>query len=155
MIYRTFGKTGLHVSRLGFGMRLPVQGDGSVNYDRAVLRIQQAHSLGINVFDTMEDYYGGQSEIALGRAIKGNRAGYLIESKLGSWPDQAGKYRPRLEQILSRLQSDYLDILLFHNLHWDYFKRFETEILGMATRAKAEGLIRHLDRKSTRLNSSH
>jgi hypothetical protein len=144
MRYRAFGQTGLQVSRLGFGMRLPVHRDGNVNFDLALARIHQARAQGINFFDTMEDYYQGQSEIALGRAMSGHRSDYTIESKLGSWPDQVGKYRQRLEASLGRLQTNYVDILLFHNLHWDYFKKFEKEIVAMASRAKEEGLVRHV-----------
>lgn len=143
MIYRTYGKTGLKVSRLGFGMRLPVYPDGNVDFNLAIARIHQARAEGINIFDTMEDYYGGQSEIALGRAMKDHRAAYVIESKLGSWPDQVSRYRQRLEASLERLQTNYIDIVLFHNLQWEYFKKFEKEIVTMATRAKDEGLIRH------------
>jgi hypothetical protein len=125
-------------------MRLPVHGDGNVNFDLALARIHQARAHGINFFDTMEDYYQGQSEIALGRAMRGHRSDYTIESKLGSWPDQVGKCRQRLEASLGRLQTNYVDIVLFHNLHWDYFRKFEREIVAMAGRAKDEGLVRHV-----------
>ncbi len=144
MRYRVFGQTGLQVSRLGFGMRLPVHSDGNVNFDLALARIHQARAQGINFFDTMEDYYQGQSEIALGRAVRGRRSDYIIESKLGSWPDQVGKYRQRLEASLGRLQTNYVDIVLFHNLHWDYFRKFQKEIATLASRVKDEGLVRHV-----------
>ena len=69
---RDYGRTGLKVSRLGLGaMRLPTTSDGKVDFDPAVELIRQALDGGINIIDSMLGYHGGDSEVAIGRAIRG------------------------------------------------------------------------------------
>lgn len=146
MQYRMLGKTGMVVSRLAFGMRLPLLKDGSVDFENGVKQIHLARKLGINYFDTMDNYYNGQSEEALGKAMKGDRSNYIIQSKLASDPDctTAGQFRKRLEEQLGRLQSDYLDVELMHNLHLDFFQKHGEAFINMAEKAKSEGLLRHV-----------
>ena len=53
---RDYGKTGVKVSRLGFGaMRLPTTSDGKVDFDPAVELIRQALDDGINIIDSMSN----------------------------------------------------------------------------------------------------
>ena len=62
MQYRTFGKTGVKVSALGFGcMRLPVLEDGSIHEEEAVSIIRHAIDEGVNYVDTAYPYHGGKS----------------------------------------------------------------------------------------------
>ena len=51
---RDYGQTGAKVSRLGLGaMRLPVTGEGKVDFDPAVDLIRQALDGGVNIIDSM------------------------------------------------------------------------------------------------------
>lgn len=124
-------------------MRLPVTTNGQVDFSRAIPQIQKARDLGVNFFDTMEDYYGGQSEEAIGKAIQGNRFNYIIQSKLGSWPDQINKYEERFNNILRRLNTDYLDILICHNLHWDYYTKYGMRFLELTEKLIQKGKLRY------------
>src|SRR5882757_5311527 len=67
---RKFGRTGLEVSLLGFGCGavggLMVKGDPA-DQERAVW---QGLEMGINYFDTAQQYGNGQSETNLGRVFK-------------------------------------------------------------------------------------
>ncbi len=79
------GKTGLHVSRLGFGgYRLDAV---TVAHDEA---LQQALRRGINLIDTSTNYGDGESEILIGRVLQAligrreiSRAAAVIVSKIG------------------------------------------------------------------------
>src|ERR1039457_2631588 len=69
--YGVLGKTGLKVTRLGFGC-LAVA-DSSV--------IARAVDMGINFFDTARSYMRGNSERMLGVALKGRRKDVVLETK--------------------------------------------------------------------------
>ena len=85
MQYVDFGKTGIKVSRLGFGcMRLPmteVGGKHVVDEDAAASMLRKGAELGINYFDSGYVYHEGMSEVILGRAVKGIRDKVFISTK--------------------------------------------------------------------------
>jgi len=73
MQYRNLGNTGLKVSALGFGsMRLPMI-DGQVDLEKALEVLNKAFDVGINFIDTAVGYCNQQSEITVGKAIRGRR----------------------------------------------------------------------------------
>jgi aryl-alcohol dehydrogenase-like predicted oxidoreductase len=120
MDYRPLGRTGLQVSALGFGCGnvggLMVRGSPAER-ERAVAR---AVDLGINYFDTAPLYGDGQSERHLGLALKTVRAPVYVGTKFrldrGDARDLRGAVARSLEQSLSRLGRDSVDLLQLHNL---------------------------------------
>jgi aryl-alcohol dehydrogenase-like predicted oxidoreductase len=116
---RSFGNTGLEVSRLTFGcgavgglMTKGLSGD----QDRAVA---WARDNGINFFDTAASYGDGVSETNLGRALNGNTDGLVVSSKVGlsldDLADVEGAVTRSLDASLSRLRLDHVDIFQLHN----------------------------------------
>ncbi len=93
MEYRTLGKAGVKVSRicLGTGVR------GRQAEERLDQVIHRAIDLGCNFLDCANNYGGGQSEIILGKAIKGKRDDLVITSKVwtrtGPGPNDGGLSR--------------------------------------------------------------
>ncbi|MPN33926.1 hypothetical protein SDC9_181418 [bioreactor metagenome] len=89
MVYRSFGKTGVLLSSLGFGcMRLPVlEGDISrINEKEAVRLIRYGIDRGINYIDTAYPYHGTNSEPFLAKALSGGyRDRINLATKLPSW----------------------------------------------------------------------
>ncbi|MBR6497548.1 MAG: aldo/keto reductase, partial [Methanomicrobium sp.] len=72
MLYRINPKTGDKFSALGFGaMRLPLNGDGSINEKNATEIVHTLIDAGLNYIDTAYDYHFGESESFLGRALAG------------------------------------------------------------------------------------
>ncbi len=149
MQYRKLGKTDLEVSILGYGcMRLPVIDGDMKNVDEteAARCIRRAIDAGVNFVDTAYIYHGGASEVAVGKALKdGYREKALLMDKSPTWllekPEDYEKY---LDEQLQRLDTDYLDIYLFHSLGE---KSFEEKVKGLnlyerALRAKEQGKIR-------------
>jgi len=149
MRYRPFGNTGATVSALGFGaMRLPMTPDGEhVDEERAIPVIQRALESGINYLDTAPHYCKGESEIVLGKAIKGWRDRVYISTKNPLDNPDSGEFRRWLETSLRKLDVEYID---FYHM-WGMNKvKYETIVatpggrLEQARKAKEEGLIRHI-----------
>ena len=102
----TMGKTGLRVSPLGMGVIPITRGtwNESIDVIRGVL------DLGINWFDTARAY--GDTELRLGEALRGKRDEVIIISK--SFTETPEELKTHIDEILVRLETDYLDVFLFH-----------------------------------------
>jgi L-galactose dehydrogenase/L-glyceraldehyde 3-phosphate reductase len=119
MEMRSFGNTGLEVSRLTFGCGavggLMTKGDAA-DQDRA---IAWARDNGINFFDTAASYGDGISETNLGRALNGNTDGIVVSTKVGlsnnDLTDVADAVAKSLDASLTRLKLDHVDIFQLHN----------------------------------------
>jgi aryl-alcohol dehydrogenase-like predicted oxidoreductase len=77
--------------------------------------VRRAVELGCNFFDTAEVYNNGESEISLGRAIKGiPRDKLIVATKISpsnTFPDQLLRH---CDASLRRLQTDYIDVYMVH-----------------------------------------
>ena len=89
--------------------------------------IKKSLDLGINFFDTSNNYSLGESERILGRALKdfANRDEIVLATKfserIGDGPNKEGTSRKFIMQevnhSLERLQTDYIDLLYIHRFH--------------------------------------
>jgi predicted aldo/keto reductase-like oxidoreductase len=147
MQVRTFGRFGHKVSQLGFGaMRLPTKEDGSVDFDRAVPLIRRAVELGINFIDSHHFYHHGDSEVAIGLAIRGLRDRVYLQTKTPMYREvESEDVRWRwLETALEKLGTDYIDCYLAHSLNWERFQKDFDPFMKLAQKAKDQGMIRHI-----------
>src|SRR3954464_1711383 len=124
MEYRRLGNTGLKVSEISLGSWLTY--GGYVEEQNAVASIDQAYELGINFFDTANDYIRGEAEKVVGKALsKYPRSSYVLATKvfgnMGEGPNDQGLSRKHImEQCnasLKRLGMDYIDIYYCHRFH--------------------------------------
>jgi predicted aldo/keto reductase-like oxidoreductase len=139
------------MSALGFGaMRLPVTetaGVKHVDYDKAVPMMQRAFELGVNYIDTAPYYCEKDSEVAVGKALKGWRDKVYLSTKNPVEDDSADHWRERLEGSLKKLDVDYID---FYHMWGIGIEKFRTMIdikggpIDAAKKALDEGLIKHL-----------
>ncbi len=120
MQLRTFGRTGLKLSVLGFGCGavggLMVRGEAA-DQERTVAR---ALAAGVNYFDTAVQYGDGESEKNLGRILQELKpATAVVGTKVRIPPDAYGRIADTvtasLEASLKRLQRDHVDIFHLHN----------------------------------------
>ena len=149
MEYRTLGKTGLNVSRLGFGcLRLPETkgADNHVDDTRAIPLLHRAFELGVNYYDTGWGYVNGDSQRALGTAFHDVRDQVILVNKMPLYAvRKKDDFWYFLEQELKLMQTDYLDILMFHQVGERYWNlMLQHDFLTLAQQAKEQGLIRHI-----------
>ncbi|MCL2007456.1 MAG: aldo/keto reductase [Treponema sp.] len=150
MQYIKFGNIHEKISRLGLGcMRLPQieTEDGKKDFDddAGIELIRTAIDKGINYIDTAWMY--GRSEIVVGKALQdGYRSKVILATKI--WFSDKTTCKADLEAALqdqlSRLQTDYIDVFLLHNMHQGNWKRaLQCDALNFLRESKEKGLIRH------------
>ena len=128
MDYVNFGRAGLKVSRLAFGLGFRGQADP----DAAERVIERAIELGINFIDCANVYgleddpsNAGMSEQILARVLKRYRDELVISSKvcsrIGPGPNDVGLSRyhimREIDRTLARLGTDHIDVYILHS--WD------------------------------------
>jgi len=149
MIYRKLGKTDLEVSQLGFGaMRLPryeVDGEQRVNCELSTPMFHKAFESGVNYVDTAVGYCNGDSQRAVGEALKGWRDKIVVSTKNHYYGEEESDWWKNLEDSLERLQIDYIDIYNHHGIQWKtYEEHIEPRVGKWMHKAKDQGLIRHI-----------
>lgn len=144
MLMRKCGNSDIEVSILGVGCWS--YGGGEDDYwgaqDQQAVNevVSAALDMGINHFDTAEQYNDGRSEESLGIALKGRRDRAVIGSKI--WlqtPDQIPTLLERAEASLQRLGTDYMD---FYYVHWPVPDEHLHDVLHIFDQLKTEGKIR-------------
>jgi aryl-alcohol dehydrogenase-like predicted oxidoreductase len=121
MRYRTLGRTGIQVSPYCLGAMM-FGAMGNPDHDESIRIIHRALDAGINFVDTADVYSGGESEVIVGKALKGRRDDVVLASKahfpMGTDPNHRGNSRRWLvravEDSLRRLQTDHLDLYQIH-----------------------------------------
>ncbi len=151
MIYRDF--QGMKLSALGFGaMRLPVVdgNDAAIDEAAAMKMVDTAMAGGINYYDTAWGYHGENSELVTGKALaKYPRDSFYVATKFPGYdPSNWGKVEEIFERQLEKLQVEYFDFYLFHNvceMNVDaYLDDEKYGIFSYLMEQKKNGRIRHL-----------
>jgi aryl-alcohol dehydrogenase-like predicted oxidoreductase len=142
MNHRTFGKTGLSVTSLGFGAG-PI---GYLGTDQKQVEtiVNTLLDAGVDIIDTAAAYHG--SEEALGKAVAYRRKEFILVSKCGQQFDDlpgqawsAAAVTATVDRSLRRLKTDHLDVMLLHSCNLEVLQRGEA--LGALIRARDAGKI--------------
>ena len=107
MEYRVLGKTGLKISRLGFG-GIPIQRIDAAGTRELVLKMKDA---GINYIDTARGYT--VSEEYLGYALDGIRDKFILATKSMARTKEA--MAADIETSLKNLRTDHIELYQVHN----------------------------------------
>lgn len=143
----------LKLSALGLGcMRLPCINNEEANPDQAATQemVDYAMANGINYYDTAWGYHGGNSEPVMGRALKKYpRSSFYLATKFPGYDVRNfGKTEEIFEKQLQRLQTDYFDFYLFHNVCETNIRQYlDDEKYGTWSyliQQRRNGRIRHL-----------
>ena len=148
MQYRELGNTGLKISEIGMGC----EGFSEDEYKNTRRLFDAAEELGINFFDL----YASDPKLrsSVGQALTGIREKFIIQAHLCSvW--KHGQYkrsrkieevREGFEEMMSLLQTDYLDIGMIH--YCDSVKDWEEildgPVMAYALELKKRGVIHHI-----------
>lgn len=107
MEYRILGKTGLSISRLGFG-GIPIQ---KIDAEGTKALIRELISEGVNFIDTARGYT--VSEEYLGFALEGVRDSFVLATKSMARTKEA--MQKDIDISLKNLRTDYIDLYQVHN----------------------------------------
>jgi aryl-alcohol dehydrogenase-like predicted oxidoreductase len=122
---KALGDTSHYVTNIGLGLWGIGGGDWGLVDDSESLRlIDYSLDVGVNFFDTADVYNEGHSERVLGKAMRGRRNQFIVATKIG-WRDfdedtQTSAYHSvekliaGVETNLTRLGTDYIDVLQYH-----------------------------------------
>jgi|TARA_Y100000310_G_C20656446_1_gene802221 aryl-alcohol dehydrogenase-like predicted oxidoreductase len=153
---RPISDTGCYVSPVGLGTVKFGRNTG-VKYpqkfripsDRSLANLlTTARELGINLLDTAPSY--GTSEARLGQLLRHERSDWVISTKVGeqyldgvsTFNFGADAVTQSVETSLSRLATDYIDIVLVHSDGRDSHIIRELDTLDALSRLKDRGTIR-------------
>ena len=162
MKYQFLGHSGLEVSKIAFGGwgvgGGNVWSDMSPSVNDVASLLDAAYDLGINYIDTAPVYGIGSSETILGKALKGRRDRFIVQSKCSlNWRGEGGQFeyerdghtvmrdhrasaiRRDVEETLERMELDHLDSLVVHRISTVVPVE---ETMGELMRLKEEGKIR-------------
>ena len=139
---RPLGKTGLQVSILGLG-----------GYHLGATKTQQeadeivAYALdaGVNFFDNAWEYNNGLSEERVGHALQGKRDRAILMTKVCTHGRGKSVAMQQLEQSLTRLRTDHLDVWQIHEVVYynDPEKIFRPDgVIEALDQAKKDGKVR-------------
>ena len=145
----TLGKTGLKVSRLGFGaMRLPMEEEDDnkrIDRTKAIPMIHTAFEAGVTYIDTAVGYCNQDSQRVVGEALKGWRDKIVVSTKNPYFDEDEKKWWQNLEDSLERLDIDCIDIYNTHGVNAkELEKKVKPRVLKWLTSAKDQGMITHI-----------
>ena len=138
MEYTTLGKTGLRVSRMGFG-GIPIQ---KVDARATRALMERLSACGVNYIDTARGYT--VSEQYLGEALEGLRDRFIVATKSMARTREA--MARDVGVSLHNLRTDYIDLYQVHNPSLAELEAVcaPSGALEALLQAKAEGKVRHL-----------
>ncbi len=139
---RPMGKTGLECSIIGMGGFHLGTAAGQPEVNEMVAK---ALDHGINFFDNAWEYHSGVSEARVGAALKGKRDKVILMTKVCTHGRDQKVAMRMLEESLTRLQTDHLDVWQVHEVVYyndpDLIYA-QDGVLEALTRAKQQGKVR-------------
>lgn len=138
MEYRVLGKTGLRISRMGFG-GIPIQKIDAEGTKKVIHRLMEA---GVNYVDTARAYT--VSEEYLGYALEGIRDKFILASK--SYSRTKDAMARDIDISLKNLRTDYIELYQIHNPTAAELEQVQQPggALEALLEAKAAGKIGHI-----------
>jgi aryl-alcohol dehydrogenase-like predicted oxidoreductase len=145
---RTLGRTGLSLPILSFGGSSLGQEFRAVKLDEVFASVRTALDLGIDFIDTAPFYGRGMSEVLLGIALQDvPRSEYTLCTKLGRYDLAHFDFRTdrvfeSVDVSLHRLRTDYLDIVLCHDIEFVSLQQIVDETLPALRKVQQQGKVR-------------
>jgi aryl-alcohol dehydrogenase-like predicted oxidoreductase len=134
-----FGSTGHDSTRLIFGAATL----GGMRQDKADDVLAMMRAAGINHIDVARSY--GEAEVRLAPFLADHRADYFLATKTGERTGDAA--RRQLEESLSRMEVDQVDLIQLHNLTdqagWEQAMAPDGAVAAL-DQARSEGLVRFI-----------
>lgn len=153
MEYRDLGRTGLKLSKIGYG----ASSLGSVFHDfdkaRGLESVFTAIDQGINFID-VSPYYGHyKAETVLGEALRQiPRDKFILSTKVGrygengvnSWDYSAGRVSRSVYESMERLGVDYIDLINVHDIEFADLRQIVSETIPALVELREKGVVGHV-----------
>jgi uncharacterized protein len=139
---RPLGRTGIKVSALGLGGHH--LGDFKT-VEEAIRFVHEAVDAGITFYDNCWEYWNGRAEDWLGRALKDRRKKVVLMTKVCTHGRGSDLAMRMLEESLTRLQTDHLDVWQIHGMGFDNDPELAYArggVLEALDRGKKQGKVR-------------
>ncbi|MCL2527754.1 MAG: aldo/keto reductase [Defluviitaleaceae bacterium] len=133
MKHTIFGKTGLKVSRTGFGC-IPIQ---RIPYDESTALLRRAYEGGVTLFDTAHGYTTSQDRI--GVALSQVRDKIVLCTKSSAPTPEI--LLEHLDNALKTMRTDYIDVFQFHNPNFVPKPGGKDGLYDTLVKAKSQGKI--------------
>ncbi|NBJ29654.1 aldo/keto reductase [Citrobacter sp. DNRA3] len=154
----SLGNTGIQVPVLAMGAASLGSIYHPVSQQQANETVSAALENGVNYFD-VAPYYGlTKAETALGKALQGvPRHQYTLATKVGRYGDSLWDFSREatlksIDESLSRLGTDYIDVIQCHDIEYGDIPQLLDEALPMLRELKASGVVRHIGITGYRLD---
>jgi aryl-alcohol dehydrogenase-like predicted oxidoreductase len=150
MQFRPLGRTGLNLSWLSFGASSLGAEFRGVDIDEAMRSVRVALDQGMNFIDTSPFYGRGMSEVLLGIALRDvPRDRYYLGTKLGRYDVGHFDFSARrvvesVDVSLHRLGTDYLDVMLCHDIEFVDMAQIVEETLPALRKVRDAGKVRFI-----------
>lgn len=148
MQYRTLGKTGLKVSRIGFGGENITDAD----YKTSESVMRTAMEAGVNIMDVFMPQPDVRSH--MGDALGSRRKDVILQGHIGAVLQNGQYMRSRdvklcdefVNDFLARFHTDYIDLGMMHfiDTQEDFDKAFNSPYIDYCLELKKRGVIRYL-----------
>ena len=144
------------IPKISFGAATLGDEYGKVDKNEGVQAVKRALELGIKLFDTSPYYGRKKSEQALGDALQVvskelnlKRSDYFICTKTGRFDVSEFDFsKTRIEnsiqESLNRLKTDYLDILILHDVEFGNEEEIINESIPTLVSFKKKGIINNI-----------
>ena len=138
MEYRILGKTGLKISRMGFG-GIPIQ---KIDEEGTRKLLHEMMEMGVNYIDSARGYT--VSEQYIGYGLEGIRDKFVLATKSMSRTKEA--MAADIETSLGNFRTDYIDLYQVHNPSMEQLDQVigEGGAVEALMEAKAAGKIGHI-----------
>jgi L-galactose dehydrogenase len=145
MEYRDFGKTGLRVSALAYGAAALGGVYGEFDHSTYLSVVHTALDCGINFIDVSPYYGETRAETVLGKALQEiARDRYYLCTKVGRYGSDnfdfsAERVTASVDESLKRLNVDYVDVILCHDVEFVSLDQIVNETLPALRQVQARG----------------
>lgn len=153
MDYRELGRTGLKLSKIGYG----ASSLGAVFHDfdkaRGLESVFTAIDQGINFID-VSPYYGHyKAETVLGEALRQiPRDKFILSTKVGrygengvnSWDYSAERVSRSVYESMERLGIDYIDLINVHDIEFADLRQIVSETIPALVELRDKGVVGHV-----------
>jgi len=145
---RLLGRTGIELTKLGFGASSIGAEFGQFDLDQSLRSVRTAIDAGIRFIDTAAYYGRGMSEVLLGQVLpKYPRESLIVSTKLGRYAPKhfdfsAKRVAESIDVSLERMRLDMIDLVFVHDIEYGDIQQVIDETLPALKKQVEKGKVR-------------